>query len=101
MKETPRDWLLARDRDALPRLDALRRAAVAPERASVLDTAAELFRPNLRFWASLALLWLVLVAVHLRISAAAADPLKGAHPLDLALFAVPTNEKLSLLDAHP
>ncbi len=51
-----------REHDAQPRLDSIRQAALVPERAALLDSLLEVFRPNLRAWAALALLWLLLAA---------------------------------------
>jgi hypothetical protein len=101
MRETPRYWLLERERDALPRLDSIRRAAVAPEKATFLEAVAEIFRPRLGVWVSLAVLWLALLTAHLRISAEATTFSKtaGQQP-DMALIAIPNDEKISLLDAH-
>ena len=65
MKRNSRDWLLQRDDDATPRLDALRRGALLPERASWTEILAEFFRPNLAWWASLTAIWLALLIVHL------------------------------------
>ncbi len=102
MNKTPQDWLLERDGDALPRLDSLRRGVLAPERATLPEAVAEIFRPNLGVWASLAVVWLVLLAAHLRISAGAATGLTGAGPrADMALVALPNDEKISLLDTRP
>ena len=101
MKETPQYWLLAREKDVLPRLDSIRRAAVAPERATLPEVVVEIFRPNLGVWLSLALLWIVLGAAHYRISAETTTFSKTAgQPPDLALITLSNDEKISLLDAH-
>lgn len=102
MKHTPEDWLLARDRDAAPRLDSIRRAVLAPERATAWEAIVEIFRPNLATWASLAFFWLVLAAAHLAIS-------RGGPPASQAprheagldsLTAISPDEALSILDHH-
>lgn len=101
MKETARHWLLARERDALPRLDSIRRAAVSPEKATPMEVVVEIFRPNLGAWASLALLWLVLAAVQFTISTrTTAFPRTAGQPPDLALITISNDEKISPLDAH-
>ncbi len=101
MRKNAREWLLARVDDAQPRLDEVRRAALVPERAALLDSLLEVFRPNLRAWAALAVLWLLLAAaqtsVPRRPPAGAAPPMPRA---DSAFFAITANEKISSLDRH-
>ena len=101
MIRSARDWLLARDADAQARLDEIRRAALAPERATPLESAAEIFRPNLRAWAALALAWIALAAAHAAISGSSRPPPRaaGLQP-DLAALAAHPDEVLSLLDRH-
>jgi len=101
VNRNPRDWLLAREADAAARLDQIRRAALAPERATFLESVAEIFRPNLRAWAALAIAWIALVAVHAALSSGSRSPLRatGAQP-DLTALATNPDEGLSLLDHH-
>ena len=101
MRQTPRDWLLARDMDASPRLDSIRRAVLEPERATLREAVAEIFRPDLRAWASLALIWLLLAAAHLAFSPGAQPPTgwTGRQPSPSAL-AISPDEILSPLDRH-
>jgi len=101
MKQTLRDWLLDREKDAVARLDALRRGVVAAERATFPESVAEIFRPNLRAWASLALLWVVLAAAQARLGSDPAAASRAAlRAPDLASLDLATNEKISLLDAR-
>jgi len=99
MRLTPGDWLLAREEDAQRRLDCIRRAVLAPERATAWEAAAEVFRPHPRFWASMALVWLILSAVRLAVSL---DPQPASNGLgrqpDLAALTAFPDEDLSTLD---
>jgi hypothetical protein len=64
MNQTPRDWLLARHRDADPELDAIRHATLAHEAPNWREVLAALFRPHRLTWASLAIVWLLLAIIH-------------------------------------
>jgi|GEM_PF-4584858 len=101
MRRTPGDWLLARDSDASPRLDSIRRAVLAPERATLLEAVVEAFRPNLAAWAALALVWLALAAAHLATPPGITPPPNwaGRRQIPSALAASP-DEIFSPLDRH-
>ena len=68
--KTPRELLLKRHEAALPKLDALRAAALpARSQPSTLNSQPaslweRLFGPNPLAWAGLAAVWLVLLAVN-------------------------------------
>jgi hypothetical protein len=102
VKQTPGKWLLARDGDALPRLDSIRLAVLAPERATFWDSVGEIFRPNLPAWASLTFIWLVLAAAHFAISPGApSGSLMPRHgPVLDSLTTMSPDETLSFLDRH-
>jgi hypothetical protein len=101
MSQTPRDWMLDRERDASPRLDSIRRAVLAGERATFLEIVREIFRPDLPAWTVLVLAWLVLAAAHLAVSPDLRHGPEGSavHP-DLANLNESHDEALSLLDSH-
>jgi pyocin large subunit-like protein len=93
--------MLERDREALPRLDSIRKAILVPERATLLEMILEVFRPNLPAWTVLAFAWIVLAAVHF---ATSPDPRHttrqtGGQP-DLVNLTITHDEALSLLDSH-
>lgn len=101
MKQNPRDWLLARDKDALPRLDSIGRAVLAPERATFREAVVEIFRPNLPVWASLAVVWLLLAAAHFTISPQIRPSSMGpGYQADMVTQLVSPDEALSPLDHH-
>ena len=69
--KTPRELLLKRHEAALPKLDALRAAAVLPARSQLSTLNSQpaslwerLLGPNPLAWAGLAAVWLVLLAVN-------------------------------------
>jgi hypothetical protein len=100
VRRNAREWLLAREQDAEPRLDSIRRGALAPEPAAFLESLREVFRPNLQAWAALALLWLLLALAQARIPPPPpAGPPRSLPRADSAFF-VTANEKISPLDNH-
>ena len=101
MKQSVKDWLLSRDEDATQRLDAIRRAAVSPERAGFSESVIEIFRPNLRLWISMAALWLLLVGIRLSwITNADAPSRVTEGQLEMASARVPYDETISNLDGR-
>jgi hypothetical protein len=101
VKKSVRDWLLSREEDAVPRLDALRQGIVAPERATWLESVAEVFRPDLRVWASLALVWLVLAGVQIGMRQTRHAPVGSAPRLsETAALDLASHERVSLLDGR-
>jgi hypothetical protein len=101
MKRTLRDWMLEREKGALPRLDSMRKAVVSTERASVLEMILEVFRPNMPVWAVLAIAWIALAATHLATSTSMAHTAqRGGYETDLANLKLTRDEALSLLDPH-
>jgi hypothetical protein len=101
MRKPIREWLLAREEKAAPALDAIRQSVVAPERATWLESVAELFRPDLRLWASLAVVWLVLAAAHLELQPKGRPPSATLPRLsDLAALGLTSNETISFLDGR-
>ncbi len=100
MRKNAREWLLARERDAEGRLDSIRQAALAPERAALLDSLLEVFRPNLRAWAALALLWLLLAVAQTSVPRRPPGrPPRSILRSDSAFFAIDAHEKISSLDS--
>ncbi len=86
MKQTPREALLARHSDAVPTLDALRRAALPPPPLSAAEFLRELFLPARRTWAALALVWLLLATFQVSTRNAPARPSpSGTLPQGFAL----------------
>ncbi len=64
MKQTSRDWLLARHADVVPALDALRKAALPEPRLSGREFLRELFRPALPVWAMIAVVWIAILVTN-------------------------------------
>jgi hypothetical protein len=102
VKKTPREWMLEREKGASPRLDSLRQAALTAKRASVLEMILEVFRPDLRVWAVLAIAWIALAATHLATATGATRPaVHGGYDADLSKLNLTRDEALSYLDTHP
>jgi hypothetical protein len=99
VKRTPRDWMLEREKEAVLRLDSMRRAAVSTERATVVDVILAVFRPNLPVWAVLAIAWIALAATHFATAAGATRPaVRGGYDADLSKVNFTRDEALSFLD---
>ena len=65
MNRTPRDLLLSRHAEAVPRLDVLRGAAVAGERpVPACELLSALFLPQRRLWFGFAAAWIVILALN-------------------------------------
>jgi hypothetical protein len=93
--------MLDREGDALPRLESIRRAALAPERASFADMLLEIFRPNLPAWAALILAWVALAAAHFAVPPAArSSAMSPGAQQDLTSLTLTHDEALSFLDPH-
>jgi hypothetical protein len=101
MRRNMHDWLLHRDDDAGRRLDSIRQEALEPERVGVLETVAEIFRPNLGAWTVLAFVWMALVAAHFEFSSSAASATRPGREHNLVDLKTTRDEALSLLDTHP
>jgi hypothetical protein len=100
MRHSARDWLLAREKDAEPRLDSIRRAALAPRRATFLDCALEVFRPNLGAWAALALVWILLAVAEASIPRRPPAGMPRAMlRAESAFFVITAHEKIPALDS--
>jgi hypothetical protein len=101
MKKTPREWMLDRERDVLPRLDSIRKAALSPEQASFVETVQEIFRPCRPAWTALLLAWIALAAAHIAVSSGARCPtMKPGARQDLTTLTLTHDEALSFLDYH-
>jgi hypothetical protein len=101
MTKTSRDWILERNADAAHRLDAIRKAVLAPERPTPFEIVLELFRPNMPAWTALGLAWLLLVAIHVAYSPPATHfPGQPAVEPDPASLTLTHDETLSGLDPH-
>jgi hypothetical protein len=101
MRRTPCDWLLERDRDALPRLDAIRQTVLAPERATLEEAVVEAFRQDRAAWAAMACVWLVLAAAHFAVSPDNGSAPKWSVQLpDLAALTLSPDEAIPPLDRH-
>ncbi len=86
MKQTAREALLARHADAVPALDALRRAALPQPPLSTAEFLRELFLPARHTWAALALVWLLLAAFQFSTRNAPTSPFPtGTLPQGFAL----------------
>ena len=103
MNQTLHDWLLDRHRDANPQLDAIRRSTLAPPPMNWKDLLGGLFYPHRVAWASLTLVWLILVALHV----AMAPPPPPASPhvppnvwSDRQFASAFPDEALPTLDGH-
>ncbi len=93
--KTPREILFEHHRNAGPKLDAIRRTALAELPDAVVETAAsavrerqwirtalekpwlELIRPCQRVWAGMAVLWLVVLAANLEMRATSPSAPRG------------------------
>ena len=80
MNQIPRDWLLARHRDAAPELDAIRHATLAHEAPNWREVLAALFGPHRLTWVSLAFVWLILVLLHVATTPPPQPPSSHAPP---------------------
>lgn len=65
MKRPLRDSLLARHAGAQPALDALRRAALPPERLSLREAWREFFQVRRTAWSAIAAVWVAILAANL------------------------------------
>ena len=84
--KTPRDWLLDRHGDAMPRLNALRRAALESDE-SELKLWEALFLPHRTAWRLIAATWVILLLFHFTIGRVPqASKLPGPPPALLAAF---------------
>ena len=62
--KSSREWLLARHAPMEPKLDLLRRGALPGGEITWRELARELIRPYGALWRALAIIWVILVAVH-------------------------------------
>jgi len=72
MKRKLRDWMLDREADAGPRLDALRRQLLEPG-LTIADVIRAVFRPATA-WATLALVWIALLLTNRAVNRKTAGP---------------------------
>jgi hypothetical protein len=98
MMQSLRDWMLERDKDAVPRLDSIRHAVIARrQNATIPETILEIFRPNLPAWTVLALAWIALAVAHLALWP---DAPRSPRRHELANMTISPDEALSFLDPH-
>jgi hypothetical protein len=102
MNKTPGDWMMERERDASARLDEIRRAALAPERASLGEALASVFSDSRGTWCLLVATWILLAAIHF--AAVRQSPPSTVNPLSYkaleALAETEPDEAISPLDHH-
>lgn len=100
MKKDLRHWILTREEGAELRLDAIRSGLVTPIQASLGEALAEVFRPNLRTWAALAMVWIALAALHVATAGRQPPPPRWAGRAAEETRLMLTNETLPDLDHH-
>jgi hypothetical protein len=105
--QTPREWLLAKHREAAPRLGELRRACVGSLPREVTtwgELARALFGPNRRIWRALAAAWLAIAIFHFTAGRNARPALELPPSPEFAaawLAQFKSNETFAQIDRHP